>query len=47
MTQLQNQAGEVQKSLSAEQIKNTNLQAQLDRMKSLVENLDSTKEELL
>ena len=45
--QTQNQLGESQKLLQAEQLKNTNLQAQLDRMKSLVENLDSTKEELL
>jgi len=47
VSQTQNQLGDVQKSLFAEQQKNTNLQAQLDRMRSLVENLDSTKEELL
>jgi len=47
VSQTQNQLGDVQKTLLAEQQKNTNLQAQLDRMRSLVENLDSTKEELL
>lgn len=44
---LQNDLGQVEKELSAEQTKNQNLTTQVERMRSLVENLDSTKDELL
>ena len=44
---LQNDLGTCQKDLSAEQQKNTNLNTQIERMRSLVENLDHTKDELL
>ena len=44
---LQNDLGQCQKELSAEQQKSQNLNTQVERMRSLVENLDHTKDELL
>ena len=43
----QNDLGECQKNLSAEQQQSANLNTQVERMRSLVENLDHTKDELL
>ena len=44
---LQNDLGQCQKDLTSEQQKNQNLNTQIERMRSLVENLDHTKDELL
>ena len=46
-TRLQNDLGQSQKDLSAEKTKTENLTTQVERMRSLVENLDQTKDELL
>ena len=44
---LQNDLGQTQKDLAAEQQKTQSLSTQVERMRSLVENLDQTKDELL
>ena len=44
---LQNDLGQCQKELNGELQKNQNLNTQVERMRSLVENLDHTKDELL
>lgn len=44
---IQNELGQVKKDFAAEQQKNQNLNTQVERMRSLVENLDHTKDELL
>jgi len=46
-TRLQNDLGQSRKDLSAEQQKNQSLNTQVERMRSLIENLDHTKDELL